>query len=158
MSNFIRERQERRQIILEGIRQDLKHSEIANQLDVNRWVVLNDLRFMRNNGDPELEQARKAQDQFRAKKQSVLTSEKIHAKHNERFLRMTGMTLQEKTFRNMIDFNKYELMKILKSEDQNAAIFRLPTSIRKTLKKNGIITKGWHKREITVQDRKYLGA
>jgi hypothetical protein len=158
MSNFIHERQERRPVILEGISQDLKHSEIATKLGVNRWVIINDLRYMRYNGDPELKQAHKAKDQTRAKKQSVLTSEKIHAKQNERFLRMTGMTLQEKTFRNMIDFNKYELMKILKSKDQHAAIFRLPKSVRRILMHNGIISQGWHKREITVQARKYLGA
>ena len=142
MSNFIHERQKRRPIILEGISQDLKPSEIATQLGVNRWVIMTDLRCMRYNGDPELKQAQKAQDQIRAKKQLVLTSEKIHAKHIERFLRMTGMTLQEKTFRNMIDFNRQNLMKILKSEDQNTAIFRLPTSIRKTLKKTESSLKG----------------
>ncbi len=158
MSNSIHERQERRPIILEGISQDLKQSEIAAQLGVNRWVIINDLRYMRYNGDPELKQAQKTQDQIRAKKQSILTSEKTHAKHNERFLRMTGMTLQEKTFRNMIDFNKHELMKILKSKDQNTAIFRLPKRIRRILMHNGIITKGWHRREITAQARKYLGA
>lgn len=157
MSNIVHERQERRPIILEGIRQDLKHSEIATRLGVNRWVIMNDLRYMRYNGDHGLKRAKEAQDQIRAKKLSVLTSEKIHAKHNERFLRMTGMTLQEKTFRNMIDFNKHELMKILKSEDQNAAISRLPKSVRRNLLHNGIITKGWHNCEITAQALKYLG-
>ena len=158
VSNFIYERQERRPIILEGIRQDLKHSEIAIRLGVNRWVIMNDLRYMRYNGDLGLKRAQKAQDQIRAKKQLALTGEKTHAKHNERFLRMTGMTLQEKTFRNMIDFNKHELMKILKSEDQNTAISRLPKSVRRNLLHNGIITKGWHKCEITEQALKFLGA
>jgi len=158
MSNFIHERQERRSIILEGIRHDLKHSEIATRLGVNRWVIMNDLRYMRYNGDLGLKRAQKAQDQIRAKKKSVSTSEKIHAKHNDRFLRMTGMTLQEKSFRNMIDFNKHELLKILKSKDQNAAISRLPKNIRRNLLHNGIITKGWHKCEITEQALKCLGA
>jgi len=45
---------------------------------------------------------------------------------------MTGITLEEKSFRNMIDYNKSALMKILKSEDQYAAIVKLPKSIRKT--------------------------
>jgi hypothetical protein len=156
MSNFIRERQERRPIILRGISEDLKHSDIATQLGVNRWVVMNDLKIMRYNGDPELKQARSAQEQIREKNQSVLTGDKVHAKHNDRFLRMTGMTLQEKSFRNMIDFNRQELMKILKSEDQNAAIFKLPKSIRRILIHNGIITRGWHKREITAHAREYL--
>jgi predicted ArsR family transcriptional regulator len=156
MLNYIRERQKRRLIILKGISQDLKHSEIANQLGVNRRVVLNDLKIMRYNGDLELKQAQKAQEQIRAKNQSDFTRDKIHAKHNERFLNMTGMTLQEKSFRNMIDFNQHELMKILKSKDQNAAIFELPKSIRRTLMHNGIITKGWNNREITSRARKYL--
>ncbi len=150
MSNVIRERQERRPIILEGTSQGLKHSEIATQLGVNRWVILNDLRFMRNNGDPELKEAQNAQEQIRVNKPSVASIS------NEKFLKMTGMTFQEKSFRNMIDFNKQVLMKILNSKNQNAAIMNLPKSIRKTLKNNGIITKRWHKCEITLKTLDYL--
>lgn len=145
------ERRKRRPIILEGIGRDLKHSEIATQLGVNRWVITNDLRLMRSSGDPELKQAQEAQEQIRVMKQSV----SAHAR-NERFLRMTGMTLQEKSFRNMIDFNRHELMKILNSKDQNAAIMKLPKSVRKPLMRNGIITSGWHSREITSHAREYL--
>ena len=150
MLNLIHERQERRLIILEGISQGLKHSEIATQLRVNRGVILNDLRFMRNNGDPELKEAQKAQEQIRVNKPSVASIS------NERFLNMTGMTFQEKSFRNMIDFNKQVLMKILNSKNQNAAIMSLPKNIRKTLKNNGIITNGWHKCEITLKTLDYL--
>ena len=150
MSNVIRERQERRLIILEGISQGLKQSEIATQLGVNRWVILNDLRFMRNNGDPELNEAQKAQEQLRVNNPSVASIS------NERFLNMTGMTFQEKSFRNMIDFNKQVLMKILNSKNQHTAIRSLPKSIRKTLKNNGIITNGWHKCEITLKTLDYL--
>ena len=150
MSHFIRERQERRLIILEGISQGLKHSEIATQLGVNRWDILNDLKLMRNNGDPELKEAQEAQEQIRVNKPSVASI------GNERFLNMTGLTFQEKSFRNMIDFNKHALMKILNSKNQHAAIMRLPKSIRKTLKNNGIITKGWHKCEITLITLDYL--
>ena len=156
MSNCIRERQERRLIILKGISQDLKHSEIAAQLGVNQWVIISDLKFMRYNGDPELKQAEKSQEQIRTKKHSVPTKEKTYFTQNERFLKMTGMTIQEKTFRNMIDFNKHELLKILKSEDQHAAIIKLSSSIRKTLKKNGIITKRWQDNEITDRAQEYL--
>jgi hypothetical protein len=150
MSTFIRERQERRPIILEGISQGLKHSEIATQLGVNRWLIKDDLKFMRNNGDPELKEAQKAQEQFRVNKPSVAS------KSNERFLSMTGITFQEKSFRNMVDFNKHELMKILNSKNQHAAIMSLPKSIRKTMKRNGIITGGWHKAEITIITLDYL--
>ena len=150
MSNVIHERQERRLIILEGISQGLKPSEIATQLGVNRWVILNDLRYMRNNGDPELKEAQEAQEQIRVNKPSVASI------NNERFLNMTGMSFQEKSFRNMIDFNKHVLMKILNSNNQHAAIMSLPKSIRKILKNNGIITKGWHKCEIALKTLDYL--
>jgi len=149
-------RKERCLIILEGISQDLKHSEILAQLGANRWVMMSDIRFMRRNGDPGLKQAEKAQVQVREKKVLLLTREKKHFKQNERFLSMTGMTLQEKSFRNMIDFNKHELLEILKSEDQHAAIIQLSKSIRKTLKKNGIITKRWQDNEITERAQEYL--
>jgi hypothetical protein len=69
---------------------------------------------------------------------------------------MTGITLKEKSFRNMIDFNKHELQKIMRSEDQHAEIIKLPTSIQKTLKKNGIITKRWRDNEITERAQEYL--
>jgi len=114
---------------------DLKLSEISAQLGANQWIIKNDIKFMRRNGDLGLEQAEKAQAEVREKKVLLLTKEKEHFKQNERFLGMTGITLQEKSFRNMIDFNKHELLKILKSEDQNAAIFKLSTSVQKTLKK-----------------------
>ena len=150
MLNVIRERQERRPIILEGTSQGLKHSEIAAQLGVNRRVILNDLRFMRKNGDPELKEAHKAQEQIRVNRPSVASI------NSERFLNMTGMTFQEKSFRNMIDFNKQRLMKILNSKNQHAAIMRLPKSIRRTLKNNGIITNGWQKHEFTLITLDYL--
>jgi hypothetical protein len=113
---------------------------------------------MRRNGDLGLERAEEARERVREEKFLLFTMEKEHFKQNERFLGMTGITLQEKSFRNMIDFNKPELLKILKSEDQNTAISRLPKNIRRTLVHNGIITKGWHKCEITVHAKKYLGA
>jgi DNA-binding CsgD family transcriptional regulator len=150
MSTPIRERQERRLIILEGTSQGLKHSEIATQLGVNKWVILNDLRFMRKNGDPELKEAQEVQEQIRVNRPSVASI------NSERFLNMTGMTFQEKSFRNMIDFNKQRLMKILNSKNQHAAIMRLPKSIRRTLKNNGIITNGWQKHEITLITLDYL--
>ena len=149
-------REKRRLIILKGISQDLKNSEISAQLGANRWVVMGDIKFMRRNGDLGLKRAEKAQVQVRKKKVLLFTKGKTHFRQNERFLGMTGISLQEKSFRNMIDFNKHELLKILKSEDQHAAIIKLPKSIQKTLKKNGIITKRWQDNEITIKTRDYL--
>jgi hypothetical protein len=150
------ERKKRRLIILKGMSKDLKLSEISAQLGANQWVIKRDIKFMRRNGDLGLEQAEKTQAEVREKKVLLLTKEKEHFKQNERFLGMTGITLQEKSFRNMIDFNKHELLKILKSEDQHAAIVKLSTSVQKTLKKNGIITKRWQDNEITEHAQEYL--
>jgi hypothetical protein len=147
----MRERSDRRPKILDGIMKDLKHSEIADRIGVNRWVVMNDLRMMRHNGDLELKRAEEVQQQIKMRNQSRSAKAR-----NDRFLRMTGMTLQERSFRNMIEFYRPELIGILKSKDQNNAIFKLPKSTRRPLTRNGIITKGWHNREITPDARKYL--
>jgi hypothetical protein len=56
----------------------------------------------------------------------------------------------------MIDFNKFDLMNVLKSEDQHVAIVKLPKSIQKSLKRNGIITKRWQDNEITLKALDYL--
>ena len=156
MSKNTVERQKRRPVILNGLSQDLKQSEIATKLGVNRWVIMNDVRYMQYYGDPELKEAMEAQKQIQEKKHLASIREKKYAIHNERFQNMTGMTLKEKSFRNMINFHKRELMKILKSKDQNSAIMRLPKSTRRTLIHNEIITKGWHTREISSHALKYL--
>ena len=139
-----------RKIIIEGISRDLKHSEIASQLGVNRRVIFHVLKMMRKEGDPELKQAVREQENTRLNQPSI-----THIL-NERFMHMTGMTFKEKTFHNMIDFYKPELSKILKSRDQYVAINKLEKSVRKTLRKNGIITDGWHKAEITSHAQNYL--
>ena len=87
---------------------------------------------------------------------SGISKKKRHLKQNERFLSMTGITIQEKSFHNMINFNKHELLKILKSKDQHIAISKLPKNTRKTLENNGIITKVWRKSEITLKTLDYL--
>jgi hypothetical protein len=150
------EQKERRLSILKCISQDLKPSEISAKLGAHRWVIKRDIKFMRYSGDLGLEQAEKAQAQVREQKVQLLTMEKTHFKQNERFRGMTGISLQEKSFRNMIDFNRHELLKILKSKDQHAAIIKLSKSIQKTLKKNGIIVKRWQDNEISERAEEYL--
>lgn len=149
-------RDRRRLIILEGISQDLGHSEISAQLGANRWVVRSDVRYMQRNEDPGLILAKEDQAQIREKKALLSTKETRHFKQNAIFQSMTGITLQEKSFRNMIDYNKQDLLKILRSEDQNVEIFKLSKSIQKTLKRNGIITKRWKDNEITERAEDYL--
>lgn len=151
MTNSIQEQEKRRPIILEGINGGIENSEIAAKLGVPLWVVRRDLKRMRYNRDPELKQAyREAQEQVQAKEQLVTSI------LGERFQRMTGMTFKEKTFNNMMSFYKPELTKILKAENECAAIRDLPKSVRKTLKRNGIIAQGWKVPEITAHARTYL--
>ena len=156
MLKNISARNTRRLIILEGISQDLKHSEISAQLGASRWLLNSDIKYMQRNDDPGLRLAKDEQALIREKKVLLLMEEKGHFKQNERFLGMMGITLQEKSFRNMIDFNKHDLLKILRSDDQNAAFFKLSKSLQKTLKRNGIITKNWKDNEITDRAQEYL--
>jgi len=136
------EHEKRRLIILEGINGGIENSEIAAKLGVPPWVVRR---------DPELKKAyRKAQERVQAKKQRSTTS------LAKRFQRMTGMTFKEKTFNNMMSFYKPELTKILNAENECAAIRDLPNSVRKTLKRNGIIAQGWKTPEITEHAREHL--
>lgn len=151
MTISIQEQETRRLDILKGIIGGFANSKIAAKLGVPLWVVRRDLKRMRYNRDPELKQAyREAQEQVQAEKQLVASLP------DERFHRMTGMTFKEKTFDNMMSFYKPELRKILKAENECAAIRDLPNSIRKTLKRNGIIVQGWKVPEITAHARAYL--
>ena len=139
-------------MILKGISQDLKDLEIAAQLGVNRWMIQRDVKLMQYNRDPRLKQAESSREALRSEKRACLMGEKVHAKQDDRFLQMTGMTLEERTFRNMIDFHKTELMNIMNAKDQDAAIRALPKSTRRTMRNNGIV-KDWR---ITAGARKYL--
>jgi transposase len=150
LSSITEDRDERRQVILEGVEKGVKSSEIAAQLGVDRWTVKNDLKMMKHVGDQGLKQAvRKAQEQVKEKKPSV-----SHVL-GERFMQMTGMTFQEKTFQNMIHFYGDELRKILGSEDESTAISRLPKDVRRALVHNEIITKR-NRCEITASARRYI--
>lgn len=151
MTIRIQEQETRRLDILKGIIGGFANSKIAAKLGVPLWVVRRDLKRMRHNRDPDLKQAYStAQEQVQAKKQLVANLP------DERFHRMTGMTFKEKTFNNMISFYKPELRKILKAENECAAIRDLSNSVRKTLKRNGIIAQGWKTPKITAHARTYL--
>jgi len=151
MSNYILERQRRRPTILSGVSQGFKNSEIATQLGVERWIITKDLKMMRRNGDTDLKEAQRTQERLLAEK--LLARANVS---NDRFTVMTGMTFQEKTFNNMIIFYKPELMRILRSGDQYAAIMKLPKSVRRTLLHNGIITNRRLKGEIASHARTRL--
>jgi len=150
MINTTSEHEARRQTLLEGISQNLNYTEIAAQLGIRRGDLLKDLKAMRLKRDSGLRDAqRSAQAKIHAEKQVTST------KRDERFHSMTGMTLQEKTFQNMVHYYKRELLVILRSKDQDAAIRDLPQSTRRTLMHNEIITKR-NRPKITPQARNQL--
>lgn len=149
MITEIQEQETRRLDILEGIKNGLGNVKIAAGLGIPLWVVINDLKRMRHNRDPELVQAHvNAFDRARAMKLSVAELP------NDRFYHMTGMSLTEKTFSNMMSFYRPEIMKILKSDVEGDAIRQLPSSVRRILKQNGIIAQNSLK--ITSEAHAYL--
>lgn len=138
-----------REALLDGISRNLSYAEIADRLGVRRGVVLNDVKAMRRSGDPDLRDAQRS-GQARADEEKQLVSHRIE----ERFRSMTGMTLREKSFRNMLHFYRSELMTVLRSDDREDAIRSLPKSTRRTLMHNGILTK--RKSEVTKRARDQL--
>lgn len=132
--NSLTEKQ--RQTILTGISQNLGYKEIAYHIGVRRMELVRIVKAMRRIRDPDLIDAQKIGE-------SKIDEEKrFHSKkRDERFYDMTGMTLREKSFQNMVNFYKPELINILNCEDELSAIRDLPASVRKTLKKNNILNK-----------------
>ena len=143
--------EERRLMILRGIGQDHTTIEIAAEMGVRKWMVLNDLRAMNYSRDPELKQAYLDKEtRAHAGKLSLVNI------RDERFHNMTGMTFQEKNFENMINYYKAELDLIYKSKDEFTAITGLSGDIRKTLKRNDILTGHRGKIQLTAKARDYL--
>ena len=142
---------ERRLIILKGIEKDHSTIEIAAELGVRKWMVLNDLRAMSYSKDPELKQAYIDKETRAHAGQLSITNQR-----DERFRKMTGKTFQEKNFENMINYYKAELDMIYKSKDECTAITRLSNDIRKTLKRNDILS-GYRSRiQLSEKARSYL--
>ena len=151
MKNSNIERAARRLTILDGINGGLSHEKIAEKMGIQPRMLRRDLKRMRRIKDPELKQAyKKALERVLEKKLAVsnIPGEKFHA--------MTGMTFKEKSFSNMMSYYKPELSKILKSENEYDAIRKLSKSVRKTLKKNGIIGRVRKNSELTRLARTYL--
>jgi hypothetical protein len=106
---------------------------------------------MRYNRDSGLKEA-----YAHAREQVQLRKQLIANLSEEKFQRMTGMTFEEKTRNNMMFFYRRELRKILKSENEDDAIRKLSNSVKKTMKRNGIITTRWKCLQITENARAYL--
>ena len=106
---------------------------------------------MKYSKDPELKKRYLERDEL-----INLNKHKLAKKMQSRFLRMTGLTIEEKMFQNMVFFYRTELKKILKSQDESKAISKLSSNIRKTLQRNEILTKGWGVLGITPKARVFL--
>jgi hypothetical protein len=145
------EPEERRLMILDGIKNDLNSLEIAVKMGVDKWIVIRDLRTMKYNRDPDLKQAnidQAARAQAKDRSSSKLSDDK--------FQTMTGMTFQEKSFENMVNFYRSELIRIIMSEDESTAISALSKNIQRVLSHNDIIAGGKYRRKITLKARGYL--
>ncbi|MFA5868562.1 MAG: hypothetical protein WC941_02540 [Candidatus Bathyarchaeia archaeon] len=149
--NAVLNADERRLVILKGIGLDHTTIEIAAEMGVGKWMVLNDLRAMNYSKDPELKQAY-LDKELRAHAETLFN---INLR-DEKFRHMTGMTFQEKNFENMVDYYKAELRGIYDSRDECTAITGLSKDVRKTLKRNEIVTGHRRKVQLTVKARDYL--
>jgi len=145
------ERESRRTVILAGIGKNQSNTEIASQLGVTKWIIGNDIRKMKYNQDPELRQMYKKRDELTKANRKLFAQ-----KQDALFINMTGMTIDEKMFQNMISFYKPELKKILASKNESMAVSKLSNKVRRTLKRNGIIKNGRGKYEITSKARDYI--
>jgi len=147
----VRSPEERRLAILSGIGQDLTSLEIATKMGVRIGVVKRDLQAMKYNRDSELGQA------YTDKKIRALASRQVQVNVlDERFKHMTGMTFQKKNFENMVNYYRPELIKILRSEDENAAIMSLSKSVKRTLARNEITDGLTNRRQISSKALDYL--
>jgi hypothetical protein len=138
-------------MILKGINQDHSSIEIAAEMGVRKWIVLNDLRAMKYNKDPELKQAyldKETRANIIKQSQTNLRDERFHI--------MTGKTFQEKNFENIINFYKSELRVIYRSRDERVGISGLSKNVRKTLKHNDITTGHGSREHLSEKVREYL--
>jgi hypothetical protein len=142
--------------ILDGIKKDKKYIDIAEELGITRWTVKKEVNKMQYNSDPRLHSAKKIQKKIQKEKYEELRSQMNHVKQNTEFEKSTGITLKEKTFRNMVEFYQEELLDALTSSNQGTVISKLPKNIKNTLKKNNIITDTSHSKELTPKAKQYL--
>ncbi len=108
---------------------------------------------MKYDRDPKLRQM------YQKREELIKVNRQLLAKiHEKRFYGMTGMTFNEKTFRNMIDFHRPELDKVMGSIDESHEISKLSRNARKILKRNKIINYGFGYYEITPKARNFMCA
>ena len=126
----------RRPSILEGISHNLNYKEIADKLGVNQNDIYRDVNTKRNKKDPDLIEAQ-GMGQAEKQKEQILWSESIE----EKFIKMTGKSIQEKSFENMVFHYKPELLIILESKDFETGIKKLSINTRRAMVKVGLLNK-----------------
>jgi hypothetical protein len=148
MLNNVGSPEARRLLILSGIDQDLTNLEIAAKMGVRIGLIKSDIKGMKYIKDPDLKQA------YTDKKMRALKAKQAPANvRDKRFKLMTGMTFQEKNFENMVNYYRSELIKVLRSKDENKAIMALPKSVQKALKRNEITDGLTNRRRISSKAR-----
>ena len=126
----------RRPSVLEGISQNQNYKEIADKVGVNQIDIFRDVNTMRFNKDPGLVEAQRM-GHAKRKKEQVLWSESLE----EKFIKMTGKSIQEKSFENMVFHYKPELLIVLESGDFETGIKKLSLNTRRALVKAGLLNK-----------------
>jgi hypothetical protein len=151
MTNTIESRDARRTVILEGLNSGLTNEKIAEKMGIHPRMVRRDLTRMKYSKDPELKQALK-----NAREKAIAAKEKKSNRAGDQFKRITGMTFQEKTFDNMMSFYGPEIRKILRAKEQDVAIRNLPSSVVRTLRRNGIVASGYRTPRLSKKARTHL--
>jgi len=105
-------------------------------MGVNKIDIYRDVNTMRFNKDPDLIEAQRM-GQAKKQKEQVLWSESLE----EKFIKMTGKSIQEKSFENMVLHYKPELLIILESKDFETGIKKLSQNTRRVMVKVGLLNK-----------------
>jgi hypothetical protein len=141
----------RRLSILKGISHGSNAPAIALELGIATSVVKHEIQVMRYLRDEGLKEAEKVAFELPVNKPRTAA-----IAGSKRFLEMTGLTFQEKTFRNMVEFYKPELLGVIRAANQYEALMRLPKSVLKTLRNNEIINHERKNLVITAKARSQL--
>jgi len=139
----------RRPAILKGISQNQPYKEIADKLEVSPLYIYRDINSMRYARDPDLIEAQRMGISKKREKQA-LRSKTLE----EDFSNMTGMSIKEKSFENMVHFYKDELMFVLGGVGSNVEIKKLPLNTRRAMMKAGLLN--WKHTEITQKALDYV--
>ncbi len=126
----------RRPAVLEGISQNQTIKDIALKLGVTQLHIYRDINSMRYYRDPDFIKAQRM-GQVTRKKEKALRVESLE----EKFTKMTGKSIQEKSFENMVFHYKPELLIVLESGDFETGIKKLSLNTRRALVKAGLLNK-----------------